>query len=115
MVRIIASLLVVLSLSTHLRAQDALAEEARSLALADPFDQGTPPTPPHTGIHALLHNVVEDITKLPAMQNVYILSVGGGLALAVHPADQTFNGKLGGRWNKFFAPGKYVGDTPEQV
>jgi hypothetical protein len=74
-----------------------------------------PPTPEHTGLHALFHNVIEDITKLPAMQNVYIAAVGGGLALAVHPADATFNEKLAGHWDAFFAPGKYIGNTPEQV
>lgn len=74
-----------------------------------------PPTPPHTGIRALFYNVVEDITKLPAMQNVYIAAVGGGLALAAHPADPTFNARLGGHWDAFFAPGKYIGGTAEQV
>jgi hypothetical protein len=74
-----------------------------------------PPPPPHTGIRALFHNVVEDITKLPAMQNVYIAAVGGGLALAAHPADPTFNARLGGHWDTFFAPGKYIGGTAEQV
>ncbi len=76
--------------------------------------EGPPPTPPHTGIRALFHNVVEDITKLPAMQNVYIAAVGGGLALAAHPADPTFNAKLSGH-DAFFAPGKYIGGTAEQV
>jgi len=76
-----------------------------------------PPTPEHTGIKALLANVGTDITKLPALPNVYIAAVGGLGALAVHPVDQTFNEHLqssgsGGEW---WAPGKYLGDTPEQV
>jgi membrane-associated phospholipid phosphatase len=49
---------------------------------------------------------------------VYIAGAGGALALAVHPVDQTFNARLmstSDAVNAFFAPGKYLGDTPEQV
>jgi membrane-associated phospholipid phosphatase len=88
----------------------------------DPQDQKAdakePPTPPHTGIKALFGNLVEDIKHLPEMQNVYIAGAGGALALAVHPVDQTFNERLMSTSdfvNAFFAPGKYLGDTPEQV
>jgi membrane-associated phospholipid phosphatase len=84
-------------------------------AALDDQPAAPPPPPPHTGIRALLHNVVEDITKLPSMPNVYIAAVGGGLALAAHPADPTLNARLGGHWNAFFAPGKYIGGTAEQV
>jgi len=52
------------------------------------------------------------------MQNVYIAGAGGALAIAVHPVDQTFNQRLMSSSdfvNAFFAPGKYLGDTPEQV
>jgi hypothetical protein len=94
---------------------------------SDPDDQGTtdqghkakePPTPEHTGIRALLGNLGEDITKLPSMQNLYLVGIGGGLALAVHPADQTFNARLQSHYdtvNAAFAPGHIFGDTPEQV
>src|SRR5260221_1641692 len=81
-------------------------------------DQKEPPTPAHTGIHALFGDLGEDIKHLPEMQNVYIAAIGGGLALAVHPADRTFNANLQshhGTVNAVFAPGKYVGGTPEQV
>jgi membrane-associated phospholipid phosphatase len=81
-------------------------------------DAKEPPTPPHTGIRALFGNLGEDVKHLPAMQNVYIAAIGGGLALAVHPADQSFNARLMSSnhfVNAFFAPGKYLGDTPEQV
>jgi len=77
-----------------------------------------PPTPPHTGIRALFGNLVEDITHLPAMQNVYLAAIAGGLAAGAHPADQTFNARLRSHYdavNTVFAPGKYIGDTPEQV
>ena len=81
-------------------------------------DQKEPATPEHTGIHALFGNLGEDIKHLPEMQNVFIAAIGGGLALAVHPADQTFNANLQSHYgtvNDVFAPGKYLGDTPEQV
>lgn len=81
-------------------------------------DAKEPPTPPHTGIRALVANLGEDIKHLPAMQNVYIAAIGGGLALAAHPSDQAFNAKLLSHYdtvNTAFAPGKYLGNTPEQV
>lgn len=84
-------------------------------AAAQPATAPPPPTPEHTGLKALFHNVIEDITKLPAMPNVYIAAGGGAAALAVHPADDDFNHRLAGRWDTFFAPGKYLGNTPEQV
>jgi Membrane-associated phospholipid phosphatase len=77
-----------------------------------------PPTPAHTGIRALFGDLGEDLKHLPAMQNVYIAAIGGGLAAAVHPADQTFNVRLQSHsdaFNTVFAPGKYLGNTPEQI
>jgi membrane-associated phospholipid phosphatase len=77
-----------------------------------------PPTPAQTGIRALFGDLGEDFKHLPEMQNVYIAAVGGGLALAAHPADQSFNAKLlshSDAVNTAFAAGKYLGNTPEQV
>lgn len=83
-----------------------------------PPDTKEPPTPPHTGIRALLGNLAEDVKHLPALQNVYLAGVGGAFAAGVHPVDQTFNVRLRSHYdvvNAAFAPGKYVGDTPAQV
>ena len=69
-------------------------------------------------MHALLDGLKEDIGHLPSMRNVYLAALGGGLALGVHPFDQTFNARLRSHYdsiNTAFAPGKYLGDTPEQV
>jgi hypothetical protein len=77
-----------------------------------------PPTPPHTGFRALFGNLVEDVKELPSKQNALLAGIGGGLALTAHPADQTFNVRLRSHYdgvNKAFAPGKYVGNTPEQI
>jgi len=77
-----------------------------------------PPTPPHTGIRALFANLIEDVKHLPAKQNLYLAGIGGALAGAAHPVDQTFNARLRSHYdtvNAAFAPGKYFGNTPEQV
>lgn len=81
-------------------------------------DLKEPPTPEHTGIRALFGNLLEDIKLLPAMQNVYVAGTGGALALAVHPADTNVNVFMTNHhdaWDTFFAPGKYIGGTGEQV
>jgi hypothetical protein len=85
---------------------------------AQKADAKEPPTPAHTGIRALFGDLGEDLKHLPEMQNVYIAAAGGGLALAAHPVDQSFNAKLlshSDAVNTAFAPGKYLGNTPEQV
>ena len=84
----------------------------------DTSDVNKPPTPPHTGVRALIANLGEDIKHLPAMQHLYVAAIGGGLAAGAHPFDQTFNVRLRSHYdtvNKAFAPGKYFGNTPEQV
>jgi hypothetical protein len=100
------------------QAQAAQPEAQQKADPDQPAEAKEPPTPPRTGIHALFGNFVEDVQHLPAMQNVYIAAVAGGLAAAAHPADQTFNARLRSHYdavNTAFAPGKYLGDTPEQV
>jgi membrane-associated phospholipid phosphatase len=88
----------------------------------DPQEQkaeaNEPPTPEHTGIRALFGDLGEDLKHLPERENLYIAAIGGGLAAAAHPADQSFNAKLLSHYdrvNTAFAPGKYLGDTPVQV
>src|SRR5437773_8638378 len=83
-----------------------------------PAEAKEPPTPPHTGLAALGRGVIGDIKHLPAPENMYLAIVGGALAVAAHPVDQTFNVKLRSHYdavNTAFAPAKYFGDTPEQV
>lgn len=79
-------------------------------------EEKKPETPPHTGIRALLDGLRLDITHLPSLPNVYIAAAGA--ALAVHRFDAGFNAHLRSQYdavNLIFAPGKYYGDTPEQV
>jgi hypothetical protein len=77
-----------------------------------------PPTPPHTGIRTLFRDLVADLKHLPSRRNFAVLALGGGLAAAAHPWDDTFNARLRSHYetvNTAFAPGKYLGNTPEQV
>ena len=81
-------------------------------------DLNEPPTPEHTGIRALFGNLLEDFKLLPSMQNLYIAAGGGAAALAVHPADESVNTYMINHYtqfNAFFAAGKYIGNTPEQI
>jgi len=98
------------------------AEQAAARAGADPQEQKAeakePPTPPHTGIRALMGNLGEDIKHLPDTQNIYVATIGGGLALAVHPADASVNAHLKSQSDTvddWWAPGKYLGGTPVQI
>src|SRR5882724_3580764 len=108
----------VLALALLTSVQDQTPAAAPVAPQEQKADGKEPPTPPHTGIRALFGNLGEDIKHLPEMQNVYIAAVGGGLALAVHPFDQSFNARLQSHYdtvNDAFAPGKYLGDTPVQI
>lgn len=79
--------------------------------------EGPPPTPRHTGIKATLKNIVHDFRHVPSITNLKIAAVGGGLALAAHQADDDVNRRLKGSAtaDKFFKPGKYIGQTPTLI
>jgi membrane-associated phospholipid phosphatase len=75
---------------------------------------GPPPTPRHTGIKALVKGLVIDFKYLPARENLMWAGIGGGLALAVHPADDNVNRALVGSdfADKFFKAGEVLGELP---
>ena len=77
-----------------------------------PQPAGPPPTPRHTGIKAMLKGIVVDFKHLPSKENLMWAGVGGGLALAVHPADDNINRKLvnNSTADKFFKPGEVLGE-----
>src|SRR5207247_7401525 len=84
----------------------------------DKAEEKKPPTPEHTGVRALLYGLKEDVQHLPSRSNLYLTLLGGGLALAVHPAAATFNNRLISHYdvvNPAFKPGKIVGQTPVQM
>ena len=97
------------------------APDADAAPVPDPqqtADEKKPPTPEHTGLHALFRNLGADYKHLWSVDNGIVAAAGGGLALAVHPLDQTFNVHLRSHYtlgNRIYAPAKYYVDTPEQV
>jgi hypothetical protein len=73
---------------------------------------GPEPTPRHTGVKTLAKHLVTNFAYLPSMENLYWAAAGGGLALAVHPADDNVN-----QWflentgaDNFFKPGEVLGE-----
>ena len=76
--------------------------------------EGPPPTPRHTGIKALIKDLGQDVIHLPSKENLFWAGVGGGLALAVHPADDNVNEAMVNSdfAHNFFLPGKYLGSLP---
>jgi hypothetical protein len=70
------------------------------------------PTPEHTGIKAMVLDFGHDVKHLPSIENLVWAGVGGGLALATHPADSTVNANLSGPFlDKFFKPGAIMGQS----
>jgi membrane-associated phospholipid phosphatase len=103
------------------QAREGIEQDAGPEIVQDAGDTSQdekPPTPPHTGIHALVDGLRTDIKNLPSLPNAYVALAGGGLALAVHPLDAGFNVHLNSHStfvNDAFAPAKYFGGTPVQL
>jgi membrane-associated phospholipid phosphatase len=57
------------------------------------------------------HNVVDDVKHIPRRNSLYWLGTGIGLAFAVHPADNTLNGRLA-HDHRFFVAGAVIGEMP---
>lgn len=108
-------------------ADASAAPSSRTPALRNPlfaptvdFDQivqppaGPPPTPRHTGIKALVKGLIIDFKYLPSRENLMWAGIGGGLALAVHPADDNLNRALVGdeTAEKIFKAGEVLGELP---
>src|SRR5436309_7385616 len=72
---------------------------------------GPPPTPRHTGIKAMLKELVVDVKNLPSRENLMWVGIGSGLALAAHPLDDNVNRKLVGNHTaeNVFKPGEILG------
>jgi membrane-associated phospholipid phosphatase len=75
---------------------------------------GSPSAPRHAGVKAMLKDLVEDAAHVPSMENLLWAGAGGGVALAVYPADDDVI-----RWlstseaaDTFFKPGKVIGAFP---
>jgi len=103
--------------TSSLSDRDQLA--AATEALIDDGEQvvgqpaGPPPTPRHTGIKAMVKDLGQDVKHLPSKENLFWTAIGGGLALAVHPADDNVNESLvnSSFAHNFFKPGAVLGST----
>ena len=77
-----------------------------------------PPTPPHTGIHALFFGLFEDVKALPSKPNLYIALVGGAAAASVHHLDVSLNERLVSHQTlvtNVWKPGHIIGNDPVQM
>jgi hypothetical protein len=76
------------------RIRDQQPQQPAPAGSDAPAEERKPPPQPHTGIKALVSGFVEDVRHVPSPQNGYLALVGGGLALAAHQADTSFNQHL---------------------
>jgi hypothetical protein len=111
------TVVLVLVCGLPLFAQDQSTTLTAALATVEQVVEkpaGPPPTPAHTGIKAMLKGLLTDFGNLPSRQNFLLAGVGGGLALAAHPADDDVNAHLVGKgWAKnVFSPGAIMGSSP---
>ena len=89
-----------------------LSLERKTLAGRCSSRPGRRRTPRHTGVRAMLKELVVDVKLLPSRENLMWVGIGAGLALAVHPADDNVNRAFvgdadGGK--DFFKPGRVLG------
>ena len=84
-------------------SKDQRSEDAPPLAIN--------PKPTRGFFSAFGHNAVDDVKHIPRRNSLYWLGTGIGLALAVHPADDTLNGRLKND-HKIFAAGAVIGEMP---
>jgi len=108
-----------ISLSARLYAQEA--NDPAPTQQAAPGDSGQkvaareePAKPTRSFFPALAHNLLDDLKHIPRRNSLYWLAAGTGLALAVHPLDDTLNNRLSTSEGAkdFFVAGKYIGSLP---
>jgi membrane-associated phospholipid phosphatase len=80
-------------------------------------DQESPAPLAQTGFRSLFRDLVQDVRHLPSLANLEWALAGGGLALAVHPADPHVNRHLLGKAaaHRFFLAGSVIGNGYVQV
>jgi membrane-associated phospholipid phosphatase len=74
-----------------------------------------PPAPPAPAPKAIVSEVLKDFGALASRRTWTILGIGGGAALAVHPADRYVNRQVGGSDYGFLRPGGVVGNIGIQL
>ena len=109
----LAALVVLVAVGLTCQA-DGQELDAVEVAAFGSQPAGPPPTPPHTGIKAMIKELGSDVTKLPSKENLFWASVGGGLALAAHPFDGDVNDEMleSRTADRIFKPGAVLGQGP---
>lgn len=100
--------------TTRVGHEKAAEDEGDSRAQAC----GRQPTPPPSGMHALVRGFLLDVKALPSRPNLYIAVAGGVAAIAAHPLDGSVNSRLRSQYDvvdDMFAPAKYYGGTVVQL
>ena len=125
-VHMMAAVFALIGAATPLRAQTAPSlvqgsQPSPTGLFALPEDEqvitqpaGPAPTPRHTGIKAMVKDLGSDFKHLPSKENLFWAGIGGGLALAVHPADDNVNESLVNSdfAHNFFKAGEVLGELP---
>ena len=105
---------ILLLLIAAARPVAAQSDRGIDFSQAIPQPAGPPPTPRHTGIKAMVTGLGRDVKALPSKENAIWASIGGALALAVHPVDDDVNHFMinspGAK--SFFKAGEYMGELP---
>jgi membrane-associated phospholipid phosphatase len=116
MIRVLVLSLLWSPLVTSVSAQEAAKPAAPPAAstgvqVAADDDQ---PKPTRSFFPTLFRNMADDVKHMPRKNSLYWLAAGSGLALAVHPSDESINERLQGSSSaeKFFKAGKYIGSFP---
>src|SRR3954454_8172851 len=91
-VSLVAGVLCLCQSAVPVAAEEPAVVKAAGQAVPKPA--GPEPTPSHTGLKAMAKDLVGDVKALPSRENLYWAAFGGGLALAVHPADDNVNKAL---------------------
>jgi hypothetical protein len=68
------------------------------------------PASTSTGLRTLFRDLASDVEHLPSVDSAIVASIGGGLALGLHPLDDDVNQKLAGD-DGFFKAGAIAGNT----
>jgi hypothetical protein len=101
---------------TPLVAIFVLAFATSTTAFAQTATPPSDPAPDRNPILYLFQNLVRDAKRLPSTESAITLGIGGGLALAVHPADDTVTERAtAGGPRQPYRFGSAIGDGWSQV
>ena len=90
---------------------EGLFDDPKSWSL-QAASQNVPPPVEHTGLDTLVKDIISDFKAFPQRESTWvILGVGGAMAVAVHPADDSVNSHLvsTGWANNLWKPGHIIG------